>query len=167
MHDVYTDRTQRLHPLDAAIHAAIPAELAPDVRARVAVRARASFSAWRSVPQHSRLAGCSPPWPARSAMCARCLASRRCVYAGARRLEHLVSGSGADEKISAPPDCRYGARVLRGSEDADAAGRKGLPRQTPITNGSARPHNDSCLEWNDVVADPAYYAAGYCPWRAR
>jgi hypothetical protein len=40
MHDVYTDRTQRLHPLDAAIHAAIPAELAPDVRARVAVRAR-------------------------------------------------------------------------------------------------------------------------------
>lgn len=41
------------------------------------------------------------------------------------------------------------------------------PRQTPITNGSAWPHNDSCLEWNDVVADPAYYAAaGYCPYGA-
>ena len=40
MHDVYTDRTQRLHPLDAAIHAAIPADLTPDVRARVAARTR-------------------------------------------------------------------------------------------------------------------------------
>ena len=46
-------------------------------------------------------------------------------------------------------------------------------RQTPITNGSAQgeytawPHDDSCLEWNDVIADPAYYAAaGYCPYGA-
>lgn len=48
---------------------------------------------------------------------------------------------------------------------------KPQPRQTPITNGSAVgsydvwPNNDSCLEWDDVVADTAYYVqAGFCPY---
>ena len=78
MHDVYTDRTQRLHPLDAAIHAAIPADLAPDVRARVAARARrillrpaicaARTRPWRAADAGRRAERCRRlfAWPPRT-----------------------------------------------------------------------------------------------------
>jgi hypothetical protein len=47
---------------------------------------------------------------------------------------------------------------------------KPQPHTTPIANGSASgnydawPNGDSCLEWDDVLADTAYYVqAGFCP----
>lgn len=46
---------------------------------------------------------------------------------------------------------------------------KPQPHKAPSTNGSgdydAWPDGDSCLEWNDIVADTAYYVqAGFCPY---